>query len=113
MDLKTVKPPRPARRSTTQRELLDRIRSHGGVLERWKSGHWTYPGCPVTGRLKFGNPVPTEHCGWATVSSLVDAGLLHVTASTATRSATRVSTEPVPTAAEAPPQAGGHLRLVA
>jgi len=58
--------------SPTMQAALNVVRNHGGRLERWPGGFWTYHGClrqPHTG-------YPTWSIGTTTVQALVKRGAL-------------------------------------
>lgn len=59
-----------AKLSPTMKDALAEGLAHGGVLERWRGGWWTYPGCPVKKRTADGYDVPEWSCGVDTLRAL-------------------------------------------
>lgn len=65
------------RPSPTQQEAIHMISEHGGVIERWKGGFWTYSGCEIRRHVTDGNDnydVPAWSVGSQTVDALVKRG---------------------------------------
>lgn len=60
--------------SPTQLGVLVELANHGGVIERWPGGFWTWPDCAYRSTA-FGK-VPTWHAGTATVRAMTRAGWL-------------------------------------
>lgn len=63
--------------SATQQKALDCAKAHGGALERWTGGFWTFPGAPTVAD-HGGYKVPAEHYGWPTIKALIDRGIFEV-----------------------------------
>jgi hypothetical protein len=74
----------PKKLSATMADAIDRIRDKGGVIEAWRGGWWTYPGCPVARKSIDGYDVPEWSIGTQTVRALRERGLLEFTKSTRT-----------------------------
>lgn len=65
--------------SPTMQAALDMARTHGGRLERWPGGFWTYPACPhQVKNLPMPCKVPDQHVGAHTIHALRTRGLVRV-----------------------------------
>lgn len=64
--------------SETQKEVVEVIKEHGGVLVRWVGGYWTWEGAKVKEEAPMVGRVPEWHCGTSTIRALIDRGLLSV-----------------------------------
>ena len=59
--------------SKQMQDVLDVATKHGGILERWPGGYWSYPGV----KTKFGSP--NWWTGTSTIHALVTRGRLEYT----------------------------------
>lgn len=65
--------------SPTMQGALDVARQHGGRLERWSGGFWTYPGCASqTKNLPMPTLVPDWYVSTHTIHALIDRGVMRV-----------------------------------
>lgn len=71
---------KPIKLTPTQEEIVDAMRVHGGNLERWRGGFWTYPGVEVVGH-RSGDmlyPVPAVSWQMKSIEALVRLGVVEV-----------------------------------
>jgi hypothetical protein len=72
-------PNRSKKLSATMAAAVVEIIDHGGKIEAWRGGWWTYPGCPVERTTYDGYRVPTWSIGTTTVRALVSRNMLTIT----------------------------------
>lgn len=90
-------PNRSKKLSATMTAAIAGIIDHGGKIEAWRGGWWTYPGCPVAETTSDGYKVPEWYVATNTVKALAARSILTFTK--------RSETARFPIAAEINPQA--------
>jgi hypothetical protein len=69
--------------SAVMQTAVNTAKQHGGELELWRGGFWTYPGCPSTHAVSDFDgkpqPVPSWYVGTTTIHALLRRGAIEFT----------------------------------